>query len=321
MANNTKAQMLLMRAQCGCAKKLFPAGEEAWEAEARADAALTRSTLEIVRSGSVDEAMLQSVRDCPHDMRWDARYGLKPVPLAKFRHVDAVQYLNESSRPLLMKFGIGAGQAFFPGLLEGTLRECTRLGFNVDVHIDLDDGNSDGPPYQHGEHSVLVRQEHVAFGDDGTRAILAHGALLALGTAVARELAPTGRAVQTPKALMDVCRALHNNVATREHCTAPGFPQMVLTLYGTMAAHFLGLDLRIAAAALIIAERQELPLFGGFCASLADVRGRTFSTMGEMERALAPTATRDMWLTARTSRDRAQVIALASEALLRAMLQ
>lgn len=317
MTDKIRSAMLLMRGQCGCPKKLFPAGANDWDDVANAEAILTRATLELVPEEGIAQAIAESTKDCPHEMRCEERYGLAAANRARFGHLDALAYMGVPLSASLAKFGIGVGTPFFPGLLEGTLRECCRLAFGVDVVLD---GSPASPGNADAQASVLVERHDVVLGDDGTRAVLAQAAVTALGSAAAIVLERAGIECRAGSTLMTVCNSLRTRTPHASRAEADA-EEMCLTLYGTMAAHFLGLDLRIAAVAIVESEkRSEAPL-DAFSASLGDVMGSAFACIGEMERRLYPRITRDLWLRAQTSTERAEVVALAADELLKSMLR
>ena len=325
MTPNIRTDLLVLRAQCGCIKKLFPADEEVWKAEAARDAMLARGSLEVISRDMAFAVMTESGIDCPHQMRWTAKCGLAEASLARFGHLVATTYLMPESTDwaALHRLGVVGGQPFLPGILLNTLKDCIQLSFGMKlvtgqrldapVSLQLNGTNAE----------VVIKEESLFTGAAEAKAVSADAAMLALGAAAMCRLGQSGRAdLLVPHSLLrvlDNLRTLTTKGGTREEVIGRT-SDLILTLYGTMAAHYLCLDMRIAAVGLWVVEKTGGRNLGGFCASLADVSGSAFNTMSGMERLLSCEVRRGRWLAAETNGDRAAVVAEGAEQLVRSML-
>jgi len=323
MKHGIKSDLLVLRAKCGCIKKLFPAGEEAWSDEAARDAVMARGSLEVVSRDVAFAVVAESGRDCPHEMRWTAKCGLTNASIARFGHLDALAYIAPGPKDAatLHRLGIQGGRAFLPGILLTTLQDCIQLSFGLRLVVDGDlVGKVEARQTDAGE-LVIVSDGCILRGDGGLKAVSADASMMALGAAAMWRLGQAGRIdLLVPESIRQVVSQLR---VLRKRPDVDGLVSMsdlVLTLFGSMAAHYLCLDLRIAAVALWVAERDAGTLLHGFCASLADVRGSAFASMSGMERMLSTATRRDRWLASETHGDRAAIVAAGADELIRGML-
>ncbi len=323
MKQSIKTDVLVLRGPCGCVKKLFPSGEDAWTQVAVAEARLTRGTLSVVSKDLASVVVNESGRDCPHDMRWAAKCGLTNANLARFGHLDALRYLAPGVRDMatLHKLGVAGGQAFLPGMLLSTLTNCLKLAFGIDLSVAERIDDKVAMQAEEGTSKVVIGAQSLLFGDAGVRAVSADAAMLALGAAAMYRVAELGRVdLLVPLALPQLLGVLRSTKGVSAATGARSTSELVLTLYGAMTAHYLCVDMRLAAVALWIAERDNNGALRGFCASLADVNGSAFSQMGAMDRILTRRGNRDRWLACETSGERATVVAMAAHTLIRGML-